>query len=194
MYRISLLGMVALLIGIVTTSPSAQEPVATASAPNNNASNLVATLTEYRLKTQIDPKIDTTEFLKQTEALKKQGSLESIETLRVSFREGTEFTFQHGKQVPFVTGTSVRASGETIQNIQMREVGLILKLLATKAEGKISVDLEYDAARLEESKDDLPATVSKMRIGTKLLLESKKPVIVYNTSGDKSSILVLQIE
>jgi hypothetical protein len=194
MYRFFLLGMVALLIGIVTTSPSAQEPAATASSPNNNASNLVATLTEYRFKTQIDPKIDTTELLKQTEELKKQGSLESIETLRVSFREGTEFTFQHGKQVPFVTGTSVSASGKTIQNIQMREVGLILKLRATKAEGKINVDLEYDAARLEEPKDDLPATVSKMRVGTKLLLESKKPVIVSNTSGDTSSILLLQIE
>jgi hypothetical protein len=87
MYRFFLLGMVALLIGIVTTSPSAQEPAATASSPNNNASNLVATLTEYRFKTQIDPKIDTTELLKQTEELKKQGSLESIFTGEFSRRD-----------------------------------------------------------------------------------------------------------
>lgn len=194
MHRLLVIAMVALLIGIVTTSPSAQEPAAAASSTTNNASNLVATLTEYRFKTQIDPKIDVTELLKQTEELKKQGSLESIETLRVSFREGTEFTFQHGKQVPFVTGTNVSASGKTLQNIQMREVGLILKLLATKAEGKINVDLEYDAARLEESKDELPATVSKMRVNTKILLEAKKPVIVSNTSGARSTILLLQIE
>jgi len=194
MYRLFLFAMVVLLIGIATTSPSAQEPAATTSSPNNNASNLVATLTEYRFKTPIDPKIDVTELLKQTSEFQKQGLLESIETLRVSFREGTEFTFQLGKQVPFVTGTNVSASGKTMQNIQIREVGLMLKLLATKEEGKININLEYDAARLEESKDDSPATVSKMRIGTKLLMESKKPVIVSNTSGDKSSILLLQIE
>ncbi|MEY4565420.1 MAG: hypothetical protein RLY14_390 [Planctomycetota bacterium] len=194
MHRLLLIAMVALLIGIVTTSPSAQEPAAAASSTTNNASNLVATLTEYRFKTQINPKIEVTELLKQTEELQKQGSLESIETLRVSFREGTEFTFQHGKQVPFVTGTNVSGSGRTLQNIQMREVGLILKLLATKAEGKINVDLEYDAARLVESKDELPAMVSKMRVSAKLLLEAKTPVIVSNTSGDRSTILLLQID
>lgn len=193
MFRWFIFAMAALLIGIVTNSPTAQEPPPV-SSPTNNASNFIATLTEYRFKTPIDPKIDVTELLKQTSEFQKQSSLDSIETLRVSFREGTEFTFQHGKQVPFVTGSSVSASGKTIQNIQIREVGLIMKLLATKVEGKINVDLEYDAARLEESKDGSPATVSKMRISTKLLLEPKKPVIVSNTSSDKSSILLLQIE
>lgn len=158
------------------------------------AQSYVVQVTEYRLKDSGDPRLSAQDLLKGFDAMKSDGTLDLIETVRLSALEGHESMSQFGRSTFLTTGVAATGFGgrTTSRTLQQTTLGTILTVTASPQEGKVLLKLSYEASRHGEAKaEDTPPDMSKVQVNTTLLVEPGTPTLIGGLSTDDATNLLL---
>lgn len=162
-------------------------------APESTLRSYVVQLTEFRWKGSADLALSPRELVRAVDQLRKDGKLDVIETVRLSALENHESMAQFGKSVAIVTGVADTGQGR-VRNVGFHQVGTMVKLTAVPKDGKVVLELQYEASRLNgEGAADLPSSTLTTQFKTTLMIEPGTPTLVGSTTAQPSSLLVVSI-
>lgn len=154
----------------------------------------VVQLTEFRLKSSLDPKLTASEIVEQFAKLKDDETIQPVETIRMSTLGGTESMVQFARQATVTVGTSVSGRGARVRQTQTQRIGTMVRLTATPQSGKVLVKLSYESSRFDGkgTEDSPPDTVTTL-MNSSHLVELGKPKLIAGTSEGSTSFLLLTV-
>jgi hypothetical protein len=165
------------------------------SPPVTSLASYVIQVTELHTNVPIDAKMDSKELLGKFEQLKKDGTVELLETVRLSALDGQESMAQFGRQAAVTAGTSQVMPGRAVRNIQMREVGTLVRVTVQRHEGKVLLNLTYEASRLgEQANQDSPPDVATVSCKTTLAVGPGQMVLAGSMFSATSTLLLVSVE
>lgn len=163
--------------------------------PRATGPSWIVQVTELRTSVPLDPKKDADGLQAELEQLKKDGKVEMIETIRLSALEGLQAMAQFGRQAAVTTGTAQGMPGRTVRNIQMMQVGTMVRVTAAQQEGKVLLELSYEASRLGEPRnEDTPPDIISVTCNTTLAVSPGQTVLAGGMSSNQSTFLLVSIE
>jgi hypothetical protein len=165
------------------------------SPPVTSLASYVIQVTELHTNVPIDAKMDSKELLGKLEQLKKDGTVELLETVRLSALEGQESMAQFGRQAAVTAGTSQVVPGRAVRNIHMTQVGTLVRVTARRHEGKVLLKLTYEASRLgEQANQDSPPDVVSVQCNTTLAVAPGQTVLAGSMFSATSTLLLVSVE
>ena len=155
----------------------------------------IVQLTEFRMKKSSDVQTSSSEIVKSFDAMKDNGDIEVIETIRLSALPSYESMLQIGKRATVTVGvTNAPGRGQT-RATQQQLIGTMVRLTAEPSDGKTRLKLSYEASRFEgEGSDDSQPDTKTFQINTTLLLDRSKTVLVGGSSAESSTFLAVSVK
>ena len=157
-------------------------------------------LTEFRLSGGSGPGVSASELIKRFEQLRGDGKLELVEVVRLSALAGHQSTAQFGKRVGIPTSVMSDPRRGRIQQVQMHEIGTLVRVTAASRGDRIVLELTYEASRLEkvpqanDEDEPIPShNIATIQIATTLALKSGEQQLVGGTSNGSTSLLAVTI-
>ena len=165
------------------------------SPPVTSLASYVIQVTELHTNVPIDSKMDSKELLDKFEQLKKDGKVELLETIRLSALEGQESMAQFGRQAAVTAGTSQVMPGRAVRNIQMTQVGTLVRVTVQRHEDEVLLKLTYEASRLgEQANQDSPPDVVTVQCNTTLAVGPGQTVLAGSMFSANSTLLLVSVE
>jgi hypothetical protein len=159
-------------------------------APESTLRSYVVQLTEFRWKGSTDPALSPRVIVRAVDQLRKDGKLDVIETVRLSALENHESMAQFGKSVPMTTGVADTRQGR-VRNVDFQQVGTMVKLTAVPKDGKVVLELQYEASRLNgEGAGDLPPSTLTTQFKTTPMIEPGTPTSIWPHMSREHTLLV----
>lgn len=152
------------------------------------------TITEFRLSEAIDSRLSPDEIVALFDSAKSEGKAELIESVGLSTIESLETSVRFSKRIAVTVGAMMSPAAGRIRNVQDREVGTLVRLVAESRGEQVAVRLAYEASRMVgEGADDAPPDTHSIQLSSTLLLEPGVPKLVGRTTGDGTSFLIVEV-
>lgn len=147
---------------------------------------------EFALKDKADADLETAKLL---ELLKtKSDKIQLIESTRMTAISGARCTASFGKSVSVTMGVTKSAVGSTRNTAQI-QIGTMVQLSPmNNSNGTATVTLSYEAARLNEAKqEDTMPDIVKVTVNSELILKLGTPTLVAGSTNGGSSYIAITI-
>lgn len=166
-----------------------------AESPAAGLQSYVVQLTEFQLESSSDPKLTADNIVQSFDEMANEGKLEVVQIIRLSALERRETMVQFGKMVTVTSAVLPAGPGRgESRRTQQLEVGTLARLTAEPQEGKVLLQLSYEASRVEgDGHEDSPPEIRRIQFHTSLLIEPGKPVLVGGVSIEETSFLLVSI-
>jgi hypothetical protein len=152
-------------------------------------------LTQLRWNSPGEPLPDQKSLNESLAQLRAAGKLTDAESIRLSVLEGHKCSVQFGRQVMVTTATSSAPGARgTVRSLQSLEVGTTVRARVESRQGKLQVELSYQASQFGEAKqDDVPPDTTQISADSTLLFVPGETIVVAAHSADTSVVLLARI-
>lgn len=147
---------------------------------------------EFALRDRADADLESAKLL---ELLKtKSDKIQRIESTRMTAISGAKCTASFGKSASVTMGVTKSAVGSTRNTAQV-QIGTIVQLSPmNNSNGTATVTLSYEAARLNEVKqEDTMPDIVKVTVNSELVLKLGTPTLVAGSTNGGSSYIAITI-
>ncbi len=151
-------------------------------------------LTEFRMKSSIDPKLKGEDILKAFH--QADGSkIEVVNTLRFTVLERNELSATFGKTVGVPSSENIGPGGAKMRSWTMQPMGTDVKIYLLPHEGELLMRLTYNVTRMEPNPDNdaLVHESSHFVIQANELLSLGKPLLVGGSANDETVYLMVTV-
>jgi len=169
-------------------------PVDLGRLPAEIGQTFFVSITEFRLSEAIDSRLSPDEIVAFFDSAKNEGKAELIESVGLSTIESLETSVRFTKRIAVTVGAMMSPAAGRIRNVQDREVGTLVRLIAEPRGEQVAVRLVYEASRMVgEGADDAPPDTHAIQFTSTLLLEPGVPKLVGGKTGDGTSFLIVEV-
>ncbi len=154
----------------------------------------IVELSEYRLKSRFEDDLTASEIVERLAQLKRDGEVDTVETLLLSALEGKASFVHFSKKSAVTVGVVQAGPGREVRQTEERSAETQFELLAKPEGEKTRIQAVYRASRLGEDGTEIsPPSTSAVSIETTLLLEFEKPVLIGATDAETPTYITLTI-
>lgn len=147
---------------------------------------------EFALKDKANADLESAKLL---ELLKtKSDKIQVVESTRMTAISGAQCTASFGRSASVTMGVTKSAVGSTRNTAQI-QIGTMVRLTPiNNSNGTATVTLSYEAARLNEVKqEDTMPDIIKVTVNSELLLKLGTPTVVAGSTHGESSYIAITI-
>jgi hypothetical protein len=154
------------------------------------------TFSEFRLTDSADPALSSADIVEAFQRMRQEGTLELVQTVRMTGMEREESEVLFGKSVPITTGETAGGKGVGATSVDWEEVGTFVTMQGTSQADGMLLRFRYESSGFDEgdAADPLTDRQARLRVSTAALLAPGKPALVGGTSADGSRYLLVMLE
>ncbi len=194
---IRMFGLMCLVVLVGATLARTEE---TAPCPGNGQKPAeapqvyVVQLTEFRMDQTAGTRLPTPEILESLEKAEQSGTIEVIETIRLSALQGHESTVQIGRTVLVSLGAAPAPGRPPVRQLQRERVGTLVKVTVEPVDEKVHVRLTYEASRLDDAAaDDLPSETQSIQVQTVVTIDPATTFLAGGSTSKSSAFVALSV-